>query len=125
MKFQSVNLQRGQSMWGNLVMAAVVIFAAVTLMKLWDPYYDDFAVAKAMENMENEIATRSMTPEEMFNSLNKRLEINDVVLGKNDVKVSKSEKGTVMDVAYEVRLPMYGNVDAVVKFKHSMSLPAE
>lgn len=114
--------QRGQSMWGNLFMIGMLIFAAITVMKLWSPYYDDFAVAKAVENMKDDPAVSAMNANEMRESLNKRLQISNVSLTKDDVKVTKDDNGIQMDITYEKRLPMYGNVDAVVKFNHSLHI---
>ncbi len=117
-----IKAQRGQSMWGNLFMIGMLIFAAITVMKLWSPYYDDFAVAKAVENMQEDPAVPAMNANEMRESLNKRLQISNVELTKDDVKVSKNDTGIQMDITYEKRLPMYGNVDAVVKFNHSLHI---
>lgn len=117
-----LNAQRGQSMWGNLFMIGMLIFAAITTMKLWGPYYDDFAVAKAVENMKADSSVPGMNSNEMRESLNKRLQISGVTLTKDDVKVVKSDSGIQMDITYEKRVPMYGNIDAVVKFNHSLHL---
>jgi len=111
-----IKAQRGQSMWGNLFMIGMLIFAAITVMKLWSPYYDDFAVAKAVENMQDDPAVKSMNANELRESLNKRLQISAVELAKENVKVIKNDTGI------EKRLPMYGNVDAVVKFNHSLHI---
>lgn len=109
-------------MWGNLFMIGMLIFAAITVMKLWSPYYDDLAVSKAVENMQDDPSVAAMNANEMRESLNKRLQISGVMLGKDDVKVTKSDSGIQMLINYEKRLPMYGNVDAVVKFNHSLQI---
>lgn len=117
-----IKAQRGQSMWGNLFMIAMLIFAAITIMKLWAPFYDDFAVAKAVENMQSDSAVPAMNANEMRDSLNKRLQISGVSLSKDNVKVTKSDGKVQMDIAYEKRVPMYGNIDAVITFKHSLQI---
>lgn len=119
-----INAQRGQSMWGNLFMIGALIFAAITVMKLWSPYYDDFAVAKAVENMKSDPAVAGMNANDMLASLNKRLQISGVTLVKEDVKIAKDDSGIQMDIRYERRVPMYGNVDAIVKFNHSLKIPS-
>ena len=113
---------RGQTMWGNLFLILMLIFTAITAMKLWGPYYDDFAVAKAVENMNTDPAVRSMNANEMRESLNKKLQISGVELKKEEVKVTKTDTDLQMEIAYERRLPLYGNVDAVVKFHHELRL---
>lgn len=118
----NLHAQRGQSMWGSLFMIGMLIFAAITAMKLWGPFYDDLAVAKAIDNMNEEPAVRGMSVNELRDSLNKRLMISGVTLTKEEVKVVKDDKGMQMTINYERRLPMYGNVDAVVKFNHALNL---
>lgn len=118
----NLNAQRGQSMWGNLFMIGMLLFVAITVMKLWGPYYSDFAVAKAIENMKSDPVTLTMGAKELRESLNKRLEISAVTLAKENVDVVKDENGTKITINYEVRLPLYGNIDGVVKFNHSLEL---
>ncbi len=119
------NAQRGQSMWGNLFMIGMLIFAAITVMKLWEPYYNDFAVAKAVENMKSDNTVPGMNAEEMRSSLNKRLQISGVSLTKENVKITKDDDAIQMDITYEKRIPMYGNIDAVVMFKHSLHVESK
>jgi hypothetical protein len=121
----NINAQRGQSMWGNLFMIGMLIFAAITVMKLWEPYYNDFAVAKAVENMKSDNTVPGMNAEEMRASLNKRLQISGVSLTKENVKITKDDDAIQMDIAYEKRIPMYGNIDAVVMFKHSLHVESK
>lgn len=116
--------QAGSSTLGMMTVALLVVFGAVTAMKLWSPYYDDLAVKTAVENMAAEDATRSMSPNEILQTLNKRLYVNQVALGKDDVKISKEDGIIKINVAYERRVPMYGNIDAMVKFNHSATINA-
>lgn len=112
-------------MWGNLFMIGMLIFAAITVMKLWEPYYNDFAVAKAVENMKSDNTVPGMNAEEMRSSLNKRLQISGVSLTKENVKITKDDDAIQMDITYEKRIPMYGNIDAVVMFKHSLHVESK
>lgn len=116
--------QRGMSTLGMMTVALLVILAIVTVMKLWSPYYDDLAVKTAVENLAKEDATRSMTPNEILQTLNKRLQVNQVALSKDDVRVKKEDGIIQIDVVYERRIPMYGNIDAVVKFDHHATINA-
>jgi len=116
--------QNGMSTLGMMTVALLIVFAAVTAMKLWSPYYDDLAVKTAVENMAKEDATRSMSPNEVLSTLNKRLYVNQVTLDKDDVKIKKEDGIINIDVVYERRIPMYGNIDAMVKFNHHATINA-
>lgn len=116
--------QHGMSTLGMMTVALLVIFGAVTAMKLWSPYYDDLAVKTAVENMAKEDATRAMSPNEILQTLNKRLQVNQVTLAKDDVTIKKEDGIIQIDVVYERRIPMYGNIDAMVKFNHHATINA-
>ncbi|MGB1062342.1 MAG: DUF4845 domain-containing protein, partial [Ketobacter sp.] len=103
----------------------VLIFAAVTLMKLWAPYFDDMAVKTALKNLSEEETTRSMAPNEIRNTLNKRLSVNGVKLEKEEVVIKKEDGEILINVIYERRIPMYGNVDAMLKFQHDVAVKAK
>ena len=112
-------------MYTTLFIILVLIFAAVTVMKLWAPYFEDMAVKTALKNLAEEDATRAMSPKEIRSTLNKRLDVNGVELAKDEVLIKKEEGTILINVIYERRVPMYGNVDAVLKFSHSANLRAK
>jgi ABC-type transport system involved in cytochrome bd biosynthesis fused ATPase/permease subunit len=120
----TIKNQHGMSTLGMMTVALLIVFGAVTAMKLWSPYYDDLAVKTAVENMSKEESTRAMTPNEILQTLNKRLQVNQVTLNKDDVKVKKEDGIIKIDVVYERRIPMYGNIDAMVKFNHHATINA-
>lgn len=120
----TIKKQHGMSTLGMMTVALLIVFGAVTAMKLWAPYYDDLAVRTAVENLSKEEATRSMSPNEILQTLNKRLQVNQVTLSKDDIKIKKEDGLINIDVIYERRIPMYGNIDAVVKFNHSATINA-
>ena len=114
--------QVGSSMYATMFIILVLIFIAVTAMKLWAPYFDDMAVKTALKNLAEEQTTRSMGPNEIRKTINKRLEINGVTLTKDEILIKKEEGDITIDIVYERRIPMYGNVDAMLKFSHSATV---
>ncbi len=120
----TIRNQYGMSTLGLMTVALLIVFGAVTAMKLWTPYYDDLAVKTAVENIAKEEATRAMSPNEILQTINKRLQVNQVTLSKEDIKIKKEDGLIKIDVVYERRIPMYGNIDAMVKFNHSATINA-
>lgn len=114
--------QRGASAWGTMIIVLALIFSGVTAAKLWTPYFDDMAVKTAVRNISEEDSTRSMSPKEIRQTVNKRLQVNNVQLSKEEILIKKEDGEIFLDVIYERRIPMYGNVDAVVKFNHSAKI---
>ena len=119
------NKQNGSSTYATMFILLVLIFAAVTLMKLWAPYFDDMAVKTALKNLSEEETTRSMAPNEIRNTLNKRLSVNGVKLEKEEVVIKKEDGEILINVIYERSIPMYGNVDAMLKFQHDVAVKAK
>lgn len=115
--------QKGMSTAGMVMVGALVAFVAISGIKLYPSYYDDFAVGTALKNMKEEGATiAAMSPAEIRKTLNKRLQVSGVKLGKEDVDITKESGVIAINVHYEVRTPMYGNIDAVTSFKHSIQV---
>lgn len=117
--------QTGSSTWGVMFIVLALIFGGVTAAKLWSPYFDDMAVSTAVKNIAEEEITRSMSPKEIRDTINKRLQVNSVELKKDEIVIKKEDGEILIDVIYERRLPMYGNVDAVLKFSHSAKVKAK
>lgn len=117
--------QTGSSTWGVMFIVLALIFGGVTAAKLWSPYFDDMAVSTAVKNIAEEEITRSMSPKEIRDTINKRLNVNNVSLSKDEIVIKKEDGEILIDVIYERRLPMYGNVDAVLKFSHSAKVKAK
>ncbi len=117
--------QIGSSTWGVMFIVLALIFGGVTAAKLWSPYFDDMAVSTAVKNISEEESTRSMSPKEIRDTINKRLQVNSVEQKKDEIVIKKEDGEILIDVIYERRLPMYGNVDAVLKFSHSAKVKAK
>ena len=117
--------QFGGSTWGTMFIVLALIFGGVTAAKLWSPYFEDMAVGTAVKNIAEEDTTRAMSPSEIRATINKRLQVNNVTLHKDEIIIKKEDGEILIDVIYERRIPMYGTVDAVVKFNHSAKLNAK
>lgn len=115
----------GASMYVTLFIILMLIFGAVTVMKLWAPYFDDMAVKTALKNIAEEQKTRTMAPNEIRSTINKRLQVNGVELAKEEIVIKKEDGEVTIDILYERRVPMYGNIDAVLKFSHSAVVQAK
>ncbi|HEX4938022.1 MAG TPA: DUF4845 domain-containing protein [Candidatus Kapabacteria bacterium] len=120
----TIKRQNGMSTLGMMTVALAIVFAGVTAMKLWSPYYDDLAVKTALENIAKEESTKAMGPGEIRQTINKRLQVNQVELSKDDIQIKKEDGVIKIDIIYERRVPMYGNIDAMVKFNHSATVNA-
>ncbi len=109
--------QRGVSFFSLMIILIVAgIFFAVG-MKLFPVYWDHSLVTSMMEELVDEPETKKDSPTETRMKISKRLRINQVNLPVQDaVKIDIKEGVKTLTLEYNVTVPMFYNVDAVVKF---------
>ncbi len=111
------NKQRGVSFFSLMIILIVAgIFFAVG-MKLLPVYWDHGLVTSMMEELVEEPETKKDSPVETRNKISKRLRINQVKLPVQDaVGIAVKDGVKTITLQYNVTVPMFYNVDAVVKF---------
>lgn len=108
--------QRGMSYSLLLVLLIVAgIFFAIG-MKLLSPYQDNRVITSMMEGLVEEPETAIDTQRGTRLKINKRLLINQVRLPKGAITMDDNEGVRTFTVKYDVTVPMFYNVDALVKF---------
>lgn len=111
------NKQQGMSFFTLMIILIVAgVFFAVGI-KLYPAYWDHGLVTSMMEELAVEPETKKDTPAETRLKISKRLLINQVNLPVNEaIKIDVSEGVKTLTLQYNVTVPMFYNVDAVVKF---------
>ena len=117
--------QRGMTLLSFVIVLAVVGFAAYVGMKLFPMYSEFYSVKQALKGLQQEPGIANQDPAKIKDLFFRRLYISysDNVKPEN-VKLQRSESGVGwnMDVNYEVRKPLVGNLDVVGKFTASEKL---
>ncbi|HET8706085.1 MAG TPA: DUF4845 domain-containing protein [Pseudomonadales bacterium] len=115
----SLHKQRGASMYSILIIGALVIYFAITAIKIGPAYLDDYQVKRVLENAAKEYSDGNVTKSQIRDSIGKGFDVNNINgINTKDVAVEE-ERGTVMlSLDYEVRIAMFYNIDAIVKFSH-------
>lgn len=119
----TIKKQTGSAM-GNLVLVLLLVFGALTAMKLWSPYFDDMAIKSALNSVAKDDASHSMSAKDLVEAIKKRLDINEVDLDSKSIHIKKDDGLIKIDIKYERRIHMYGNIDAVLSFDHSATINA-
>ncbi len=119
----TISKQSGMSAIGLVFVLLLIGFFALVTLKLLPMYLENFSVATSLESLRNEPELGSKTGPEILQLLMKRLDINDVenVTAKN-VAITRTAIGAVVNVKYEVRKDLLGNIDVVGKFDESVEL---
>lgn len=110
--------QRGASLLSTLIGLIVAgIFFSVGF-KLFTPYKDHATIDSIISNMVEDPDEMSGSIRDIRTGLDKRFLINQVKLPNRDSLDIRLEEGVLyFDLKYEERVPMFYNVDAMVKFE--------
>lgn len=110
--------QRGASLLSTLIALIVAgIFFSVGF-KLFTPYKDHATIDSIISNMVEDPDEMAGSIRDIRTGLDKRFLINQVKLPNRDSLDIRLEEGVLyFDLKYEERVPMFYNVDAMVKFE--------
>jgi hypothetical protein len=116
--------QRGMTAIGWLIVLVLVLFFAIVLMKLVPVYIDGYKVYSSLESLEADDSAHGKSPLELRRLLMKRLDINMVTdVGKDDISFSRDRNGTRVEVDYEARRQLFGNMYVVIVFNKAVVVP--
>ena len=119
-----IKRQSGMTMMSWLVVLGIAVFFILIGIKMVPTYMENYSIKQILANMENDSQVRKMAPAEMRTSFLKRLKINSVYEFDRDwIKFKKEKFGTKIEVDYEVRKPVAGNVFVVMVFSESALIP--
>lgn len=122
-----VVMRAGQRGVGGLFFLLILILigvVAVMGMRIVPMYVEHFTVRSTLEGLKDDPEVRQMGPAEIRQSIERRFDINNVTaVGKKDLKIRQERNATIIEVAYEVRKPLVGNLDVVGNFSERVELP--
>ena len=121
-----INRQQQQGMTAIGWVGILALIALVTLfaLRLIPVYLASFNVSSILSSVEEEYSHKDVTPLEITKTLMKRLDINMVTdVTKDDIFIERTGKALQVEIDYEVRKSLMGNVDIVVYFNKSIILP--
>ena len=120
---QTLKSQQGMTAIGWLIVLGLIGFFVLLALRMTPAYLEYFTVKSALESLQNEPGITQKTPSEIRSMLGKRFDVNDVKnVSSKDVSVDNQSGRLNVGVDYEVRVPVLGNVDAVMKFDHSVEM---
>ena len=119
------NKQKGLTGVSIMVILVVIAFVAIIFLKIMPVYFDAFKVGDVVSGMKEERGLADKTNNEITTMILKRLDVNMVSdVTKDNIFIEKIKNEVLIDVEYEVRKQMFGNLDIVVSFKKSVEAPA-
>lgn len=114
---------RGMTLMSFVMVLVVAGFFALVAMKLFPMYSEYFNLKGVMEEYASQPNSASLPPAQMYADLSRRFGIAYVSsVKKENIKVIREGGASKLNIAYEVRVPLFGNLDVVGKFDHSVDL---
>lgn len=120
---QLILKQRGLTAISWFFVIAIAVLFITFLIRLIPIYIDGFSVYESIESMQSDSKLKTSSTKGIKKSLLTRLNLNSVysVTGE-DIYVSKKAGKTIIEVDYEVRENIVGNLDFVVSFKKEVTV---
>ncbi|MFT3667986.1 MAG: DUF4845 domain-containing protein [Pseudoxanthomonas sp.] len=115
--------QGGMTLLGFLLVLVVVGFAAFIAMRLFPMYQEFYAVKSSLKRVASEPGVSDMDPAKIQDLFFRNLYINySENVKPGNIQIERLDGGWKMNVNYEVRRPLVGNLDVVGKFEASEPL---
>ncbi len=117
--------QRGMTGLGWLTVIALILFFALLIVKLVPTYIEHYEIKTVLYSLNDEPLITQKSTQEIRKLLHRRLKINSVYDMKDDsIHIEKSSGIMRVEIGYEVRKPIAGNVDVVMTFDDKLELVA-
>ncbi len=121
----SLKNQHGLTMISWLLVLTMVGFFIMVGMKLAPVYLQNYTIRNILESVRKEILTSRKPVTEIRTMLSRRFDMNSIDnLKRENIKIRRSSGITTIEVNYEERRPIVGNLDAIMTFHESVELVA-
>jgi len=118
--------QAGMTAIGWMGVIALILMFVLLFLKLLPIYMDGYKVGSVLSDLKDEPGVASMTPVMISKTIMKRLDINMVDnVTREDIYIDKLKNSMNVEIDYEVRENLIGNVDVVVHFQKAITIPTQ
>jgi hypothetical protein len=122
-------LQRGITLSGLIYTCIILGFIALVVMKLFPLYNEKMKVDFAMEKVASTAGSGALSKMELVKNIMRQFEVSDVDVWSTTeftkalkVEKPKGSKIKVMSLDYEIRGPLFGELDVVLKYASKLPL---
>ena len=121
---RSIRQQTGMTAIATLIVLVLVAFAVYLALKLVPVYLEYFSVVSSVNSLNDDPDLGQKSTATVRDLLKRRFDINDVKrVQAKDVKIKRSGSQTMVEVDYEARVPIVGNIDLLISFKKHREFP--
>ena len=109
--------QSGMSILGILTIGIMVGFFAMCGLRMAPSYFEYLTVKDILIKVATEYGAEAKTARELRRSISTNLNTNQVLgIHPKDIEIYRKEGKTYIDGTYEVRIPIFGRIDAMIRF---------
>ena len=118
-----IKKQSGMTLIGFIIVLSVVLFMSFIGMKIAPIYMEYYSVVSAMNGVAEERGSANYSPYDIKVKVLNRLYLSYSAenVKEKHIKLIRS-KGVHLQIAYEVRKPVIGNLDVMATFDKSVRL---
>ncbi len=121
--FHGPKKQQGMTGLGWMTVIFLICFFAFVGIKLLPVYMENYSVKSIIKAVEQEPNIAKKSAAAVRALINKRLLINGIRdIKKEHISIKKFAGVLSVKIEYEVRKPLFGNMDAVMSFKDEFEL---
>lgn len=123
MQTMKIQKQRGMTLIGFIIVLSFAIFISFIGMKIGPLYMEYYSVVSAMNGVASERGSANLSPYDIRVKVLNRLYVSYSAenVKEKHIKIVR-KNGVHLNVAYEVRKPVIGNLDVVAKFDKTVRL---
>ena len=115
--------QRGATFVFWVFFLALIGFLFMLGIKLFPVYYKGFTTEKIIEDIAIEMQGKKPSKKQLWQSIDKRININSVYGVNKEHFVFKRNKDSIeFGLDYEVRIPVIANLDAIANFDQRQTI---
>ncbi len=116
--------QRGLTAISWIVVIAILGFQGLLAMKVIPVYISDASVKSVISDLATDASLQGMSARSLKDIILKRLKINNIYdIRKEHIKIKKSRDGYMVNITYEPRGTIIGNLDYIITFSHDGFVP--
>lgn len=114
--YRTLPARQHGSFYSTVVIVAMFGIFLTVALKLAPAYMDNNVIVNAMEGVAANSSLKEMSVTEIREGLYKTLNVNNVTLDGDAIKVVREGSREYVEISYERRIPLFYNVAALVSF---------
>ncbi len=120
---KSLHRQKGLSLIGVAILAFLIIFFGLLIVKLSGSYFDHMSLNKMIKNSLSTQTSSRFDQADFTDRLKKNMQINNINFDiKKSLTYDKGHKPALLVLDYEKRVHLFYNVDVVMSFHEDYEL---